>query len=155
MALIKFASRRTVARMCRSEVEERIERMGIELAPISTSLPVWWNDGYDPFMLEDGIDEQTWNAQHTSRQEQWQATQDSDPEHPQAREALFQETLRRAVRRAGLAELNKIITRTLRDKEKVPAGCQFFSTWQARTATRLEREKAVIQVLSAEDRDEK
>jgi len=93
MVTIKFASRKTVARMCRSEVEERIERLGIELPPISTALPVWWNDAYDPFLLEADIDEPTYRAQHTAKQEQWQATEESNPEHPAAREALFQETL--------------------------------------------------------------
>ena len=155
MALMKYPSRSTLKRLSRAEVAERIERMGIELPPISTALPVWYKDVYDPLLCEDHpIEQAAWEAQHRQRQQAWHEAQDAKAEHPQAREMLFQECLKRAVQRAGLAELNKIIMRTLRDKEKVPSGCEYVSHWQYRIMTRLDRESVVIAVLTTEDRQE-
>jgi hypothetical protein len=148
---MKYPSRKTIARMCRSEVEDRIEKWGIELPARNTKQPVWWDDCYDPIFKVEGTTEAEFLHSQAERREAWLHSQETDEEHPAAREMLFQEGLRRAVERAGLQDLNTILLR-LKDKETVPAGCEYWSHWTYRIATRMQREQAVVKVLSAEDK---
>ena len=151
---IKYASRATIKRLSRAEVEQRVEHACIELPPIDPAYPVWWTDEYDA-LLDDPLTQEQFAELHNARQEQWLEDQKGGQEHPAARELLFRFGLRNAIERAGLDTLNEIITARLMDKNRVPAGCHHWKHWQRRIATRLEREDAVFNVLEGDDRREK
>src|SRR6267143_5958191 len=103
MAAMKYPSRKTVARMSRSEVEERVERMGIVLPEISTKLPCWFEDEYSNLGFHSVKGDQVeclgevltrkqfeanrapWEKAHSERQQAWLKEQEDNPEHPQAR----------------------------------------------------------------------
>ena len=151
---IKYASRTTLKRLSRAEVEQRVEHACIELPPVSPEMPVWFNDEYDS-LLDDPLTPEHFDAQHKARQEQWLEDHKEGQEHPAAREALFRHGLRNAIERAGLDVLDESITSRLMNKNRVPAGCDLWTHWKRRIATRLEREDAVFNVLEGDDRREK
>lgn len=146
----KFASRATIKRLSRAEVEDRIEDNLIELPFISPDLPVWWSDEHDG-MLDEGITPEQFEQAHKDRQAEWTDEHKEGKLHPGAREALFVHGLRLAVQRASLAELNGYITKSLMDKANVPDGLRLWTHWDRRTATRLGREDAVFALLDWKD----
>lgn len=142
----KYPSRATIKKLSRAEVEERLQAMGITL-PVIELAPTFVDD-YDPFLTE--LTEDEWKAQQIQEQAQRELAvkEAATREHPGAREALFQACVRGAVKRAGAGELNKIIEANLRDKENVPEGCTYVTHWMQRKATRLEKEKWVLEFLT-------
>ena len=151
---IKYASRATIKRLSRADVEQRVEFACIELPLIDPAYPCWWHDEYDA-MLDEPLTAEDFMEHHKTRQDEWIEEHKDGQEHPQARETLFRLGLRSALERAGLDALNEIILARLTDKLHVPAGCHRWSHWQRRIATRLEREDAVFNVLEGDDRCEK
>lgn len=150
----KYPTRNTIKRLCRSEVEERIVASCIELPPVETDFPVWWLDEFDD-LLDPHLTAIQYAEVHAKKQKQWMADHKQGTEHPGAREALFSFGLRMAIKRASLTDLNFLITARLMDLTLAPPGFTIWSHWQRRTATRLQRENAVFQLLDWMDRHAK
>lgn len=150
----KFPSRRTISRMSRSEVEARLTAMGITLPPArrirfyDDELPPYCSDSPDCA----GITEAEWRDKKEIERNDLLGTAGT-AEHPQAREKLFTECLKRAVSREGLEVLNKIIKGSLMDSSTA-RGLEVWTPWRFRNATRPAKEAAVIEFLSQKEDDE-
>jgi hypothetical protein len=158
MIKAKYASRATIRKLSKLEVAERIEKAGIVLSrPEGDRLPCWFNDEADK-LLETPY---PWNQRTrpmAERKAEWferqELLKDKNQEHPGSREAVFQDGLRKAVDRMGMAELNSIIKDNLFDESKLIGPCKKWTFWQWRIASRLQKQTAVLQYLDTKDREE-
>lgn len=145
----KYASRSTINKMSRADVEERIERASIELPVLTDELPPWWDDRWD-WLLDEGTTVEAWNVAHLERRAQWTREQKRDREHPQARQELYLHGLRAAVKRSDVRVLNQIIVKYWRE---IPE--PLITVWALRTMTKTARELAVVDIISKENSEEK